>query len=195
MTARFYEGKEPCPGCGRTGELVARKSKNSLCYDCENTLRIGQAIVKERNLDKNYYRMDDLRIGYLTWYEIPIQEVDSALRELLCAFSQFDRNNAIDSPTTENVLTGGADAITSRDGFLLPTVTFEAAKRLCSVLKKVCLQLKNDRGNMRKELMEEVARAKNEIYNEGVLHGRNLLMQLNNGEVIPDDFVKPVNKY
>lgn len=45
---KLYEGKEPCPGCGRTGIQVPRTYKSGLCYDCEQNLKLGKQIV-------NYY--------------------------------------------------------------------------------------------------------------------------------------------
>ena len=42
-----------------------------------------------------------------------------------------------------------------------------------------------------KKLNEE----RNRIYNDGVAHGRNLLMQLNSGEIGVNDFQKPVKKF
>ena len=46
----MYKGKLPCIGCGKSGEEAHRQSKDCLCEDCENSLKIGRAIVKERNL-------------------------------------------------------------------------------------------------------------------------------------------------
>ena len=83
---KMYEGDKPCPGCGRTGKEEPRQSKDGLCRDCQESLRIGKAIVKEHELDRKYYLMDDLIKGQLTWYQIPIKEVDRALRNLLGQF-------------------------------------------------------------------------------------------------------------
>ena len=77
-----YEGKEPCPGCGRTGEEVARDGKNVLCYDCAQSLLIGKALVKERNLDRKWYRLDDMIKAEMTWYTIPLNDISKAVYEL-----------------------------------------------------------------------------------------------------------------
>ena len=42
---KLYEGKEPCPGCGRTGIEVPRTYKSGLCYDCEQNLKLGKQIA------------------------------------------------------------------------------------------------------------------------------------------------------
>jgi len=194
--ASIYKGDKPCPGCGRSGEDVPRKSKDSLCYDCEMALSIGRAIVKERNLDRNFYRMDDLRIGKMTWYTIPILSVERALNELLMTFSQFDQNRvSIKGSILESQLAGRIDSVTAKNSFVLPDITFNAAKKLCGALKDVCWELEDARNNYKKELDEQLRQQKNDIYNEGVKHGRNLLFQLNNGEITADDFNKRIEKY
>ena len=193
---KFYEGSAPCPGCGRTGEEVPRKSKDSLCYDCAMALSIGRAIVKERNLDRNFYKMDDLRIGQMTWYTIPIRTVETALDELLKTFSQFDESRvSMKGGFSESQLAGRADSITAHDNFVLPDITFDAAKKLCVALKDVCRELEDARNNYKKELDEQLRQQKNDIFNDGVAHGRNLLFQLNNGEITAADINKRINKY
>ena len=193
---KFYEGNAPCPGCGRTGEEVPRKSKDSLCYDCAMALSIGRAIVKERNLDRNHYNMDDLRIGQMTWNTIPIRSVESALDDLLRTFSQFDQNRvSMKGGFSESRLAGRADAVTAHDSFVLPDITFDAAKKLCGALKDVCWELEDARNNYKKELDEQLRQQKNDIFNEGVAYGRNLLFQLNNGEITADEINKRINKY
>lgn len=193
---KLYEGPVPCPGCGRTGKEKARKSKDSLCYDCQDMLGIGRAISKERSLARNYYRMDDLRLGDMTWYTIPIREVNDALKELLKKFSEFDRQYVGYKGTpTESQLAGRIGATTSRDTYILPDVTFAAAKQLCESIKEICWQLKKDREKYKEELDQKLNEERNLIYNEGVAHGRNLLMQLNSGEISVNDFEKPIKKF
>lgn len=194
--AKLYEGSYPCPGCGRTGEETPRVSKNSLCYDCAMELSIGRAIVKERNLNRNHYNMDDLRIGQMTWYTISISSVESALYELLNTFSQFDQNRVnMKEGITASQLAGRIEGITAHKSFILPDITFNAAKKLCETLKNVCWELKRDRDNYKKELNAKLNEERNQIYNEGVAHGRNLLFQLNNGEITAAEINKEIKKY
>lgn len=195
MATRYYDGKEPCPGCGRPGTKEPRPTKSGLCRECSEAVNLGRALIRERDLKRDYYRLDEFQDALLTWYAVPIGKVDTALRKLLSTFSTFDSRHAKGCRGLSNVLTGKLEATTARDLFVLPTETYEAANELCCTLKDVCWELKKERDNMREQLMAEVREQKNAIYNEGVQHGRNLLMQLNNGEIAPDDFVKPVCKY
>jgi hypothetical protein len=192
----MYEGKDPCPGCGRTGEEVARERRDGLCYDCQQELAIGHSIAKERNLSRNFYKMSDLLIGQMTWYTIPINDIHYALRNLLMTFSQFDRRYATLKGThSDYQLAGRTEATTARDTFVLPDVTFEAAKILCEKLKDACYQLRRERDSYQEEINEKLREEKNRIYNEGVAYGRNLLSQLNRGEIGVNDFEAFVEKY
>jgi hypothetical protein len=192
----MYKGKEKCAGCGRSGEEVWRFSKDSLCHDCQDTLNIGRALVREKNLDRKNYNMDGLMTAFMTWYAVPVPEIDKALRELLRTFSQFDtRYSGCVSALQTKFLAGQAGCGTSHDNFCLPICTFEAARNLCKIIEKTSWDLKRDREHYKEELQEELAKQKDEIFNEGVKHGRNLLMQLNNNEITPNQFIEPVKKY
>lgn len=192
---KIYKGTAPCPGCGRTGEEVARSSKESLCYDCIDTLKIGRTIVKERNLDRKCFLMDDLTTGFMTWYQIRDKDIDKSLRELLWTFSQFDSRYAVGYCRQASMLAGYAGSGTSYDCFVLPKVTFEAARKLCHAIKDAVDELNRERDNYKNELDKKLNEERNRIYNDGVAHGRNLLMQLNSGEISVSDFQKPVKKY
>lgn len=44
--SRIYEGKHPCSGCGISGKEKRRMSKDDLCSDCKDLLKLGK-IKKE----------------------------------------------------------------------------------------------------------------------------------------------------
>ena len=192
----MYKGNAPCLGCGKTGEEKPRHSKDSLCYDCIDLLNIGRATFQEKEREREIYSMDDLMTAFMTWYAIPVPEIDHAMRDLLRTFSKFDqRYSGGASVHCDRMLAGAADSCTSHDNFVLPKETFEAAKKLCQILKDTSWNLKRDRENYKKELQKQLANEKDAIFNEGVKYGRNLLFQLNNNEITPDQFVAPVKKY
>ena len=75
-------------------------------------------------------------------------------------------------------------------------VTKERCKELRAELeKKREVQVRREENEYRERLQEEFNEQKNDIYNKGVEHGRNLLFQLNNGEISLDDFSKRIKKY
>ena len=176
---RLYEGTEPCPGCGVPGTKKARFAKNCLCEDCRSALEIGATIVKERSLDRNYYQMDDLTMAHITWYKVAIPEIESALKGLLETFSQFNRRYV----SHNHEYFGPMEPLTGHHDFVLPKVTYEAAKVLTEKIMDFCWQLRREKGDYKKKLEAELNEERNRIYNEGVSYGRNLLAQLNSGEI------------
>ena len=193
--AGIYKGDKPCPGCGRPGTVVPRLSKDGLCYDCTEHLNIGRQLCEERNMERGRFHLDELTNGYMTWYQIRNTKIDGCLRDLLRTFSQFDSKYAGEYCRQDTMLAGYASCGTSHDDFVLPKVTFEAAKKLCHAIEDAVGELNRERESYQKKLDKQLAEQKNDIYNEGVEHGRNLLMQLNNNEITPDDFVKRIERF
>lgn len=191
----MYEGKEPCPGCGRSGAEVARSKKQELCYDCQQKLRLGDSLAKERGLERNYYRMDELTTANMTWYVVSIKEIDQPLRKLFKTLSQFNINQVCANYSSSSFLGGDGSSVTAHDTFVLPKITVEAAKELCEAIKEVSWKLRREEREYKERLDKELAEQKNEIYNEGVEYGRNLLFQLNNGEICIGDFTKRIKKF
>jgi len=195
VAMKYYEGNAPCPGCGRTGNEMPRKGKDCLCDECMAQLQIGRAISKERGLERNFYKMDDIMGYQMTWYTIHNHKIEKALCHLLHTFSQFEAHGGRVSyaPGNDGVLVGRIEAVTARHSFVLPKETFDAARELCQAVKDVASQLDQDRDNYRKELNAELDEQKDEIYNAGIQKGRNLLFQLNAGAITPDDFAQKLH--
>lgn len=189
-----YTGKVPCPGCGRTGEEHARDSKDGLCRDCQAELEIGRALCKERDLKRNWYKMDELCGGRLTFHSIHNSELHARLKTLLGTFSEFQLANV-----GKWVDISRSEATSGKDLFVLPEKTAEAAKELTESLYKIAWELDEDKRTyqekLKKEAAAELAEQKNQIYNEGIAYGRNLLMQLNNNEISADEFTRPVKRF
>lgn len=189
-----YTGKVPCPGCGRTGEEHARDSKDGLCRDCQAELEIGRALCKERDLKRNWYQMDELCGGRLTFHSIHNSELHERLKTLLGTFSEFQLANV-----GKWVDISRSEATSGKDLFVLPEKTAEAAKELTESLYKIAWELDEDKrtyqDRLKKEAAAELAEQKNQIYNEGISYGRNLLMQLNNNEISADEFTRPVKRF
>ena len=193
--ANVYRGDKPCPGCGRTGAEHPRMSKDALCYDCTEHLNIGRQLCEERNMERGRFHLDELTNGFMTWYQIRNTKIDGYLRDLLRTFSQFDSKYAGEYCRQDTMLAGYASCGTSHDDFVLPKVTFEAAKKLCHAVEDAVGELNREREAYKKRLDAELAEQKNDIYNEGVQYGRNLLFQLNRGEITADELNKRIKKY
>ena len=194
----YYEGKQPCAGCGRTGEEVPRDKKDGLCRECAEAVKLGRMMIQERDLKRTYYRLDEFMATYMTWYTIPVPEIDRAVRNLLRQFSQIDFNHVCgkyDKSASFEMICGKMDGITARDTFILPVAVYEAAKELCTTVLEAARKLDEEKRNYRKELDAELAAQKNEIYNDGVAHGRNILSQLNSGEITVKDIDAFIKKF
>ena len=190
----MYKGKLPCIGCGKSGEEAPRKSKDCLCENCENSLKIGRAIIRERNLESKNYCLDEFKIGRIKWYTY-IENVENTLINLLNTFSQYKDKNHIwgfGEQLYSNKLVSNLGA---SHEVILPTETFDAAKELCKALKEVNDDLEKKRQTYKTVLDKELAEEKNKIYNDGVRYGRNLLVQLNNGEITPNEILKDVKPF
>lgn len=191
-----YTGKAPCPGCGRTGEERARDSKDCLCRECQTELEIGRALCKERGLERKDYKLEELcgaRVKYHLLYE---DGFNDKLIKLLKTFSAFDVNRVAEWRQEGLIKTseGGSDKT-----FALPVCTYEAAKDFAECVQQISREIADNRKNYREEIKKqaeaELAEQKNAIYNEGIAHGRNLLLQLNNNEITADEFTRPVKRF
>ncbi len=195
MSVRMYQGDKPCPGCGRTGKEHPRMQKDGLCLECREKWQLGDTFTKERNLERESCNLGELMNVYVQWYSIPVSKIDWALRRLLKTFSQFDSKYVCGCQTAKNTILGCADSGTSSEVYVLPKVTFETAKELCKVICEEVWALKRERENLEKEMQKRLNKERNDIYNEGVAYGRDLLRQLNNGEITLDDLNKRFERY
>ena len=71
----------------------------------------------------------------------------------------------------------------------------EALKDFLDVVAKEGLSLYKQEEVLRKAAEEETARCRQKYYEEGVRHGRQLLAQLNSGEITIDQFNNVPKKY
>lgn len=183
-----YEGIEPCPGCGRTGKEVPRTSKSSLCYECEQNLKLGKQISDYYGREYKTPQLDDLTKCSLPYNSIPI--VYRKLTDFLKTISRFEfkfaRAGAKGLP--ENLLKIREGY--SNDSFVLPAETVDAAKDLCKTIYEKCREISDKEYYLRSEMRKVLEIERDKIYNEGIRHGRNLLLQLNNGEIGANDFFK-----
>ena len=146
-------------------------------------------------MERGRFHLDELTNGFMTWYQIRNTKIDGCLRDLLRTFSQFDSKYAGEYCRQDTMLAGYAGCGTSHDDFVIPKVTFEAAKKLCYAVEDAVGELNREREAYKKRLDAELAEQKNDIYNEGVQYGRNLLFQLNRGEITVDELNKRIKKY
>jgi hypothetical protein len=176
----MYEGKEICQGCGKTGAEKPRYRKSELCKDCENQLKIGRARQHEDHIE--YVRICQFMHAYssLDFHDKRLNRIIYDLvNSLNNESAEYNSNDAIKTYFGDNVYWA-----TIPKSFLEPLQVFGES------MNKYVMELRKEKDNLPKLAKEEVAKEKDRIYNEGVKKGRDLLFQLNNGELTIDDINK-----
>ena len=181
--SKLYKGKQKCAGCGRTGEECPRFEKDGLCHDCAEKLQLGREVAAQLATEYSEVRFPELSTIHMTWYEIPF--IQYAFKNFINRMTEFSTKFASKYGKTalDNFVLGRADCGTWYDTFVVPTEAVEPLKELCHALQDKMLEVKMKEDNMRRDLMKELDMEREEIYNEGVKRGRNLLAQLNSGEI------------
>ena len=171
----MYTGKEICQGCKKPGTEITRYTKTSLCSICEKALKLGLKAQVENNI--KYIRIRQHLHAYYADIINPI------LHDLL---------KALDNPNAEF---SGFDSIKHYFGDNCRTYTINKAflkpiKDFCNQLENFYTEVKEEKEKIPKEAKEEVQKEKNKIFNDGIKKGRDLLIQLNAGEISIKDFEK-----
>lgn len=192
--SNLYRGKQRCAGCGRTGEECPRFEKDGLCYNCAEKLQLGREVSAQLATEYSEVRFPELSTVHMTWYEIPF--IQDAFKNFINRMTEFSTKFASKYGKTplDDFVLGRADCGTSSDVFVMPTEAVEPLKELCHALQDKMWEVRLKEDNMRAELGKELDAERNRIYNEGVERGRDLLRQLNDGEIGLNDF-KARQKY
>jgi len=175
-----YSGKEPCPGCKKPGNENSRDSKNSLCWSCDKIYKLGQA--KDKELSEEYVRVtswpnnmasfnfDDRSLGNFLGRFLKIMDNPNAKYE-----------ETIRQPFHKHNIHGSRSHI-------IPKKLVEPLTEFFEEMNKFVYDLKEESENIPKKAREAVQEEKDRIYNEGIDKGRDLLMQLNGGDITQKDF-------
>lgn len=192
----MYKGDAPCPGCGKKGSDKPRKSKDGLCPDCVDALKLGYSVMDRLNIKINHYLVPDHSKVRLTWYTIRIKAIENTLVYLLRTFSEYhtDFISYWQNGKGGHLLNDYC-AVTASHTIDLPDPTINAAIEFCKVVKQVSEDLEEKERNYKEELEKQLNEERNDIYNQGVQHGRNLLAQLNNNEITPEELNKRIKIY
>lgn len=192
----MYKGDAPCPGCGIKGSDKPRQIKDGLCRDCIDALQLGDKVMERLNIKINHYCVPDHSKVRLTWYTLRIKAIEDSFVNLLRTFSEYHTDFIkYWQSDTGGYLNNKHDAVTASHTIDLPDPTINAAKDFCTIVKKVCEDLEEKERYYKDVLERQLNEERNEIYNKGVQHGRDLLAQLNNNEITPEELNKRINIY
>lgn len=180
---KLYRGKQKCAGCGRTGEEYPRYDKDGLCLECYEKLKLGREVSEQLQRKRSDIRFDELSDVHMTWYEVPFihHKLVDFIRSVVSFSTKFA--SVYGKPPCGDFLLGTPGCGTSYDSFAVPTDSVKPLKELCKAIQDKMIEVRTKEDNMRRDLMKELDMEREEIYNEGVKRGRNLLAQLNSGEI------------
>lgn len=192
----MYKGDAPCAGCGKTGAEQPRKSKDALCFECRDLLLLGRQFSDHCTRIHSSFIIPELSIMTAQWYSIRIRSIEQSFISLLKSFCHFDTRFVNRGyQFNRGILFGSVDAFTASHTLILPNETIEYASELAKRLISFCNELDKERENYKRELDELLKTQKNDIYNQGIEHGRNLLAQLNSGEITVEEMNKRFEKF
>lgn len=90
---------------------------------------------------------------------------------------------------------GKVDAVTASDVYYIPAFVADALEDLIQGIQREGCELKRQEAEAREAAREETAKCRQQYYEEGVRYGRQLLTQLNRGEITVSDFEAIPKKY
>lgn len=175
-----YEGKEKCQGCGKPGTESIRRSKDKLCDECSKYLQLGK--VREVESGIKY-------AGVFQHFNAASRELNNALQAFLAAVHNPHSN-----------VTQGYHCILKEWGdnglrYIVDSRIVEPLQALMEVLRKRDYELRMQLEELPGQAEKAANAERNKIFNEGVKYGRNLLSQLNSGEISVNEFEKERSKY
>lgn len=173
----MYQGKQPCAGCGRPGSQIARWSKDALCPECADLLQKGKVLSLE---PREYCRVN------LTWYSFYHHPLNNLVNDFMNAISLPEAKH-LNAPMGIIYL-GHIDAVTASSRYFVPKFVADALKNLIEGIQQEGRMLANKEAEIPKMAKEEVAKEKQKYFEEGLMRGRNMLAQLNRGEITLDQF-------
>jgi len=173
-----YVGKEPCQGCNVSGIEKSRIEKNKLCDDCRNELQHGRIKKSEENFKYS--------LVFQHYYAYRWEWLNTLCQEIL---------KSVHNP---NANAGGVNYISPSTGsngnwYKIPEYLLKPIENVFKALEAKATELENGLSDLPKTVRLATEDKKNEIYNEGIQYGRNLLIQLNAGEITLSQLDKTFN--
>jgi hypothetical protein len=178
----YYVGKEICQGCGKPGTVVERWSKDSLCAKCKKEITLGRA--KEVELQHNYTWLSQFYHA-LNSLEFNDNTLNHGLHDVL---KSLDNKFAEHDSRISGYMKQYYDNSYS---VTIPTELVKPIQELFLKLNERVKELKKEKESLRSFGQSEAFRCKNEIFQQGLEAGRNLLFQLNSGEITMEHFNIP----
>ncbi len=178
-----YNGKEVCQGCKVSGVEQFRWSKDSLCPTCDKIFKIGQCKDRHNSIEESFNRI------FLHHHAYSNNEVSDFVHNILSILeNKYHTKHGESNIHSIKDKWGGNGKY-----YKIPEVLLEPFTEFFNKLD-ACMSESNDSA-VDEKVRKMLADVKNEYFNEGVEKGKNLLFQLNSGEITMDKFNDKVKKY
>jgi hypothetical protein len=178
-----YKGKEPCQGCGMPGSQVQRYDKNSLCLHCESARKRGLSRDQE---DKLTYK--SLVIHVHAWR-------DNEIGDKIVAMLRQMHNEHAECHGSDHVFDGTGYQGSNVWRFSVDARIVPAVREILKIVNTRWYEMKKETEDLPKQAADLANQERTKIFNEGVQHGKQLLVQLNSGHLSLSDFEKDIKSY
>lgn len=170
----MYKGKEKCQGCGKSGADRPRRERESLCKECDESIRAGRSIQHEAKMEY---------VSAFLHYNSFEREVNDFAQELLGIL--HNENAKIDAYVDIASEWGNNGRRHNIEKSLVGPISgfFTKMDKKYKLLAKSIAALP-DRAR------QEVEKERDEIYNKGIEKGKNLLFMLESGDISMNDFAE-----
>ena len=164
----IYEGKETCQGCGKPGTTNYRYSKNQLCPNCQMIFDKGRMI--DFNDNDKYV---NLRQHY---HAFRTQWINTELYNILKSL-HTPAANALGWPAIKSAFGNNEYTFKIKEKYIEPI------KQLFLKIENEIVTVKDEKESIPELIKQQLKVERDKIYNEGIAKGRDLLFQLNLGDI------------
>ena len=164
----YYTGDAKCAGCGRTGKEKPRIYKDWLCDSCKRLLALGKAKDVELKIEYTCIKQH--------YYAYRNDRVNSLAHKLLSALNNPHapyKGYAVLKEQYGN----------NEQHYVINLKLVDPMRDFFNELDAYSSELKDAYDNLDKNAKLSLEQEKDRIYNEGIAKGRDMLGQLNRGEI------------
>lgn len=187
-----YIGDKPCAGCNKPGSESPRSKKDLLCYKCYEALRMGKII--QQDYRPEHYQHVSIQFNSLSVYDSYKEDNfgEQFHTQLSNLLKEMHRPGIANN--NESLYLGNRERCSSvnTSSFVVRKEYAERIEQLYLILIEQMAAYEKLRTATETELKRIQVEERNNIFNEGVAAGRQLLLQLNTGEISIKEFEAPI---
>lgn len=180
----MYNGKEVCQGCKKPGTELERWSKADLCKSCDTVFKTGLDLNRRSEIKESYTRI------FQHHHSFRSNELNSFLHEFLTI---VNNPHVLQGEGVAGPYSLGPSGGSNGKFYTIPNAIIEPLTKFLHFYDNIMYEYSESK--LDDKTRQSLKDVKNEIFNEGVEKGRNLLVQFNNGEITMDQFSSKLYKF